>query len=63
MSTTLIKHHTKDPDFALFKTDEHYWIGEYFPRATHQNGEPPCVIVSEYFYTEQDALEALEEFR
>lgn len=53
--TELIQYHPKTSDLALFLSDDGYWIGSYFPQATHQNGEPPYYIISEYFSSEDTA--------
>ena len=38
--TTLIQYHKETKNLALFETDGLYWIGSYFPFATHQTAEP-----------------------
>lgn len=46
--TNVIAYHPKTTELALFETDGQYWIGSYFPHATHQNGEPPYVLLNGY---------------
>jgi hypothetical protein len=61
--TTLIKHHAVTCDLALFESEGQYWVGSYSPFLTHQNGEPPYVLLSGYYQTEEDGLQALSALR
>ncbi len=61
--TTLIAYHHLTQDLALFESDGDYWIGSYFPRATHQNGEPPFILIDGYWKNKADGLQRLGELR
>ena len=58
--TKLIKYHTNTKDLALFETDNKYWIGSFFPLATHQNGEPAYIMIEGLFNTELEGLQKLQ---
>ena len=57
--TNLIAYHHVTTDLALFESDGDFWIGSYFPQASHQNGEPPYCIIRGYFKTAADGLTEL----
>lgn len=57
--TTLVKHHHKTTDVALFVSDGEYWIGSYSPHMTHQNGEPLYVWIAGEWDTEAEGLDVL----
>lgn len=59
MATQFIAYHTKTNDLALFNSDGQYWIGSYSPFCTHQNAEPPYILIEGYFTSEHDGLAAL----
>lgn len=64
MNSYIIRHHASDSGIALLyspQTDE-FWIGEYFPQATHQNGEPPYVWIAGNWSSEDEALISLSLF-
>lgn len=58
-NTELISYHHKTQDLALFLSDGDYWIGSYFPHASHQNGEPPYVLIRGYFKTKEEGVSVL----
>jgi septal ring-binding cell division protein DamX len=58
--TTLIAYHQNTKDVAVFQNDDGlYWIGGYSKFLTHQNGEPPYVLIVGHWEVEQDALDHL----
>lgn len=59
--TQLIAYHTKTTDLALFESNGKYWIGFYLPQASHQNGEPPYVLIEGYFPNDLEGLARLNE--
>jgi hypothetical protein len=61
--TQLIAYHAKTADLALFESNGQYWIGSYFSQASHQNGEPPYVLIEGYFSSEQEGRDRLEQLR
>ena len=52
--TNLIAYHHVTADLALFESDGDFWIGSYYPHASHQNGEPPYCLIRGYFKTAED---------
>jgi hypothetical protein len=63
MTSTIVKYHDKTTDLAVFIANEDgmYWIGEYDPFCTHQNSEPPYVMIEGYWDCEHDALSRLSQ--
>jgi hypothetical protein len=61
--TKLIAYHHFTTDLALFESDGDFWIGSYFPQASHQNGEPPYCLIRGYFKTECVGLAELQKLR
>ena len=59
--TKVVAYHSKTADLALFNSDEQFWIGSYNSFLTHQNGEPPYVLIDGYFSNEQEGLARLAE--
>lgn len=59
--TELITYHHATQDIALFKSNDQFWIGSYFPQATHQNGEPPYLLIDGYWEDIRDGLQRLSE--
>ncbi len=60
MTRRVVYHHLTT-DLALFETNGRFWIGSYFAPATHQNGEPPYVLIDGYFDTEDQGRARLAE--
>ena len=60
--TNLIAYHHNTADVALFQSDDGlYWIGSYSPFLTHQNGEPPYVLIDGYWEVEDYGLDRLRQ--
>jgi hypothetical protein len=57
--TTLIAHHPKTQDLALFESDGVFWIGSYNPHMTHQNNEPMYVWIRGDYTTEAEGMDNL----
>lgn len=57
--TELIAYHHKTCDLALFKSENDFWIGSYDPHLTHQNDQPPYVLIRGYFSSESEGIDCL----
>jgi hypothetical protein len=52
--TQLISYHKKTQDLALFSSDGQYWIGSYMPTLTHQNSEPPYILIRGFYSSREE---------
>lgn len=57
--TTLIAHHPKTEEIALFESECVFWIGAYSKFLTHQNGEPLYGWIRGDFPTKEEGLQVL----
>jgi hypothetical protein len=57
--TTLISHHPKTTEIALFESDGKYWIGAYNGNMTHQNDEPQYYWIRGDFTSHEEGLKTL----
>lgn len=61
--SNLIAYHKATTDLALFESEGAYWIGSFSPYLSHQNGEPPYVLIDGYWPTEAEGQQRLAELR
>ena len=61
--TNLIAYHKATTDLALFESEGSYWIGSFDPFLSHQNSEPPYVLIDGYWTTEAEGQQRLADLR